>query len=1290
MVTIENDSVNNTGSIVQNIPLYTINVGNYSFPIQLTYSSSGIKIEEIPSWVGTGWNLSAGGVITRSVLDYPDDLNTGVHGKGILHSNLLSKIKTFEQSIATNGFNHTAAQNFLFDQVYDDALKKHNDTEPDIFYFNVFGIQGKFIFDENKKIKSLSNKNYKFSYTLDANGRINSFSIIDNRGITYNFEEKETSKTHFFSGRAYDFLNNLSRRQLELEYHSSWHLTKVTLPTSQQITFEYHTENILYSLHNAEMAKVCYTGQCEDDPNVTNEDKYDFTNFSRFSKTSYQITSKKIKKISYSDVTILFGANNREDLNGGKKLSNITVKYKTNQIFKYDFLYTYFISPNMPTTNNYEYKRLKLTTIVKNGEALRTFDYYENVALPHRKSPEQDYWGYYNANNANSLIPKTYLVKKSDGKAAYHIFPPKSGYFMTMGAVDRTPNPSVTHMGMLKKITYRTKGYKEFFYEPNNFRHNDYVELATEKKLGAGVRLQKIRYSNGESFTKDRVYNYNYENTNTTSGKIFHLPKFASHIPWLFTYSTDGGFRVTVANPRQNVSVNYERSQRLNPQTNSWESYWCYIFYANGIKQWSPTNHPLNYYGTTTRRFSTSVLPLASNTNNSVIYENISVKEGSLNGKELFEYHVDGALGMPNTSTIPHNLLHNRTSYATAFKHPVYYPQIQQAECHQQPWGMGIQFYNYVHYLNLDGTEFPYAPKPNWNRYSGLLKKYSVKDNNNTTVYEELYDYAMKGDLQNASNKKNVIALKYRLFDRPVGYFVNWSPHNYNGETLHPSLWVLSFYDVYVGMGAKPTKKTIINHYGTNQITKQISYTYRHGNILYRKQETGSDGEEKITETTIIDDYSFPNGNPQATVFKILKTYRNILAPIEKLTYIKRNNVEKLIGANITFFKNFNGLALPSQEYNLEIKQPITNYIPVKFLGTTTMDSRLKPTISYDDYDASGNLLQFHNHKGTTYKNIWGYNNTRLIAQIKNRNTATLNWAQQNAIIEAQNVSNNETTAATENQLRAKLKNFQNTFSNAQVSTYTYDPLIGVKSITDIGGNTSYFTYDNEHRLQYLKNKDKQVLEAYKYHYKLEEVVATTTSSSTTVVNGQSLTLTTNVTGGTGNFAYKWIVSNTHLNQTYNTSTNTLTITATTDYAPNFTVKCIVTDPQTGTVVNTLTHINVTISYAALSASNITYTSGSNYIGKNVQHTIHITGGSGNYKYNWVKSNNQSSTNLGSVVTSSSTNSKSARIISSDCSFYTIRCEVKDLTTNEVIIKTARLYVSGCSGGGGNPRQTNQ
>jgi len=56
-----------------NVPLYSIKVGNFTLPISLSYHSQGLKVEENAGWVGLGWSLNAGGTITRTVHGLPDD-----------------------------------------------------------------------------------------------------------------------------------------------------------------------------------------------------------------------------------------------------------------------------------------------------------------------------------------------------------------------------------------------------------------------------------------------------------------------------------------------------------------------------------------------------------------------------------------------------------------------------------------------------------------------------------------------------------------------------------------------------------------------------------------------------------------------------------------------------------------------------------------------------------------------------------------------------------------------------------------------------------------------------------------------------------------------------------------------------------------------------------------------------------------------------------------------------------------------------------------------------------------
>ena len=64
-----------TGNISHSVNLHNYKAGQLILPINLTYSGGGVKVIENPSWTGNSWNLSAGGVITRTVKDLPDETN---------------------------------------------------------------------------------------------------------------------------------------------------------------------------------------------------------------------------------------------------------------------------------------------------------------------------------------------------------------------------------------------------------------------------------------------------------------------------------------------------------------------------------------------------------------------------------------------------------------------------------------------------------------------------------------------------------------------------------------------------------------------------------------------------------------------------------------------------------------------------------------------------------------------------------------------------------------------------------------------------------------------------------------------------------------------------------------------------------------------------------------------------------------------------------------------------------------------------------------------------------------
>lgn len=53
----------------------------------------------------------------------------------------------------------------------------------------------------------------------------------------------------------------------------------------------------------------------------------------------------------------------------------------------------------------------------------------------------------------------------------------------------------------------------------------------------------------------------------------------------------------------------------------------------------------------------------------------------------------------------------------------------------------------------------------------------------------------------------------------------------------------------------------------------------------------------------------------------------------------------------------------------------------------------------------------------------------------------------------------------------------------ALMTSYTYDPLVGVKSINDARNQISYYEYDGFQRLMNVKDKDGNIIKHMDYHY---------------------------------------------------------------------------------------------------------------------------------------------------------------------------------------------------------------
>ena len=169
-----------------------------------------------------------------------------------------------------------------------------------------------------------------------------------------------------------------------------------------------------------------------------------------------------------------------------------------------------------------------------------------------------------------------------------------------------------------------------------------------------------------------------------------------------------------------------------------------------------------------------------------------------------------------------------------------------------------------------------------------------------------------------------------------------------------------------------------------------------------------------------------------------------------------------------------------------------TGKIYLKTISNAKGNDPLTERVIVDGYDAKGNIIQTHNKDSeippvgggpgvttsdaTSY--IWGYDYHYPIVKATNAEYTELTSALStlSQTVSSLQTMDNATLKTTLDQLRTLLP-------NAQITTYTYKPQIGVETITDPRGYTMTYTYDEFHRLKYVKDAEGNVLSKNEYHY---------------------------------------------------------------------------------------------------------------------------------------------------------------------------------------------------------------
>ena len=1114
-----------TGTPNVSLPLYTYSTRNLSVPISLSYSSNGIKVDQLASNVGLGWSLNVGGVITRIVRDKPDE------ERGVLIP---------DHEIHEVGFHTPEVMDFLYASGEEDV-----DTETDLYMYNFMGHSGKFVFD-NRRILNEGDNGIIMMPQNDLKVDVinGGFSVTTSDGVIYSFQSQEKT-----SSRIYGAGHSLP----EIPAVSAWYLSNIQHPKGDIINFTYDDEanTIMYDISVSDALSVSipyfqdtcdgYMSGIQNVNSITT--KYKITRQRRLNKISSNISENG---------EILFESNvSHPEISSLKLLSKIMVKDKfTNTKEQFDFNYD-------PTLND---KILLDKVQFLDPNKSYWFEYYNPDQIPARLSKSVDYYGYFNGKNNDSK----YRFPKTDSSILNGYIDPQFLYY-SLGddGSDKSIDPTKAQNGLLKKVHYPTKGYNEFEYEANTYQeevtvypnlHNITIPLSAISEEGVGPQLPPVEDigQTGE-IVFDQMVDFTlivgppYDPQTTCPNPPTHTPTARITITddqnndISISMRTNAG-RVLVdwntflfidGSPSINnqYSVEFKKGRTYTIKLSSFRK--CVETYTNFTYRTSDTPYNefqnINTGGLRIKKVKSFDTSTSVNPNNSMRYyygkkDSPNVSSGQKGSHPFYITNSENRTACGSAGEYRHvtsqslnsnsvrQLYSSSDSGTTTYK----YVTVSYGGDNFEGGGTENEYYIMpdVQGNPLRGDPIEGSPWVNMGWKNGLLKKEMVFKKNNSTfiplketinsyksvdsVFSKVYGYTVNKMFEFASP----VDITYECTADDV---TRQTKHWYC-KTDHKHLWLIHDnpflpntpgmnclapgHDMDWFMLSNPCYGEAIGHIilypdmldnlNIMEYTNNSYWFYQDSSTVKEYDDNGNftqtatnyyyDNPQhlqqtRVERTTSTDDKKLIIQTDYADdlgIQPLIDDYR-IAEPVQVRSYKKEgSNTEEILSTQLTEYAQFGSLYLPKF---------------IKTLKGNGPSNQMQNRIEYHSYDGYGNLREVSQINGTRIVYVMGYDFTLPVAKLENVTLSEINQSWLNAIYNAGN----------ESALITALDNLRDNITGpnkaALVTTLTYKPLVGVHTVTDPKGYKMTYEYDDFGRLKYVKDMDDKILSENQYHY---------------------------------------------------------------------------------------------------------------------------------------------------------------------------------------------------------------
>ncbi len=1022
------------------IPIYELKGRSLNIPVSISYHAAGNKVGEIASWVGLGWNLNAGGMISRSIRGLPDESGyfnyTSEYSSPDDFSSTVSTADRETRKVATA--NNT------------------QDSEQDIYSLSALGKSYKFMLKADGTVLTIPFSKVR----VDKNPIVGTTNKSTDDSWVITFEDG--SKMIFGST---GFVETTSNNSIGIAYTSSWLLKTVISSTGESVSFT-------YSYTSADQDS--YFSQSDWIQYLTGTNQASYCSLLNQSPSIVSIVSKQtILTASLSSIEsdlgridFLTASGARQDLKGGKVLSEIKVFSKLAGTYIDDYLFNTSYSQAvsslelsddvLPGDGGYYEQRLRLDNIQKKSisnpslpNQVWQFD-YNPQHLPSRRSFAQDHWGFFNGAVQNSsLLPTIYISIPLYMSGLANV-----GF---SGNSSREGNESYMQAEILTAIHYPTGGKSQFIFEGNK-------KTVTEEQFqDAGIDLT-LNLAPGqptfstETFTITKPEIINLNNTVIITGNVLNDQQSANGIAQILNSNGDplititgtgssvlnlpnaGTYTLKISSVNADPS-NFSGSDHLNIE--------CTVGYQQSI-------------GVQTVDKLLGGLRVSSIAS----YDGISPTAINVRAFTYGDPFVINPID-PATDYLTEQAVHTSTDLTLGvecyYNKEIRNSSTKFAAGSIQGGTVGYGKVTTKNGLNAENgkTESYFSNEEDGFAYESKIFPYSMPDSrdNRRGLLLKQIEFNAQGTMLKIDSNSYDFSFVYSIIGFKAGY-----------AEVVPTTWCLDQYrDCGIGMSYSYTSTEQVKHLSTTQ-TSYDQY-----------------GLNPLTSVT---NYFYDNpNNLQATRTEFTDSKNNVMKEISR-TALEKSDINNLatlsadasIAIDTMLARNMISAAIQHDHFsnNVLLNRSLTNYKVWNANSVTPQNVQLQKTtnpletrLQFYNYDEYGNMLEQSKADDLHEIYLWGYKSNLPVAKITNST-----YAAASALI-SQSVLDNPTDDVS---FRSYL-NILRSLSGAMVTTYTYAPLIGITSETDPAGKTTYYEYDGFNRLKNIKDYQGNIVKNFQYNY---------------------------------------------------------------------------------------------------------------------------------------------------------------------------------------------------------------